>query len=230
MVLPEDHPAVVEGRPLFQKNPHGNRLTGRVLMSGVNQRKLGSVVTKGKWRGFPIFSLTLEERTTCPRSCEVWRSCYGNHSPWSVRHKATPETLSKIVDELSDFQSKYPRGFVVRLHLLGDFMSIEYVAFWALCLNTFSALRIFGYTARSMDDEIGMALQRLITSNWSRFAIRSSGGVLPDVPSSKIIDSLSERGEAIVCAAQHSKNPDSVSCGSCALCWATRRPIAFLRH
>jgi hypothetical protein len=44
----------------------------RVLKDGHQSRKIGKFVTKGKMRGFPIFTLTLEERATCPRSCLAW--------------------------------------------------------------------------------------------------------------------------------------------------------------
>ncbi len=40
--------------------------------------KLGKKVTKGIYKGYPIFTLTLEERKTCPRSCKHWNNCYGD--------------------------------------------------------------------------------------------------------------------------------------------------------
>ena len=43
------------------------------LKSGANWRKIGGEVLKGKWRGFPIYILNLEERATCPASCRHWR-------------------------------------------------------------------------------------------------------------------------------------------------------------
>ena len=43
------------------------------------------VVTKGRWRGYPVFTLTLEERATCPSYCEQWDECYGNNMPFGAR-------------------------------------------------------------------------------------------------------------------------------------------------
>ena len=229
MVLANDHPAVVEGRSLFSRSANRND-TGKLLKSGLHHRKLGKMVVKGKWRGFPIFSLTLEERATCPRSCKQWADCFGNHMPWAVRYKYGVELMDKLVDELAELQAKYPRGFLIRLHLLGDFPSVEYVSFWSLCLKTFPALHVFGYSARPESDEIGKALRYLTAFNWDRFAIRSSGGVLPGIPKAVVIDNPDERGDAILCPAMHGKDPDARFCGNCSLCWATKKPIAFLRH
>jgi Gene product 88 len=229
-IIAPDHPASVEGRSIYQKNPHGDRLTGSLLKSGQNQRKLGAWVIKGRWKGFPIFSLTLEERATCPRSCAQWFNCYGNHLHFAVRHKHGVELMSRLIDELSVLQKKYPRGFLIRLHVLGDFYSVDYITFWAMCLNTFPALHVFGYTARTLDDEIGRALNVLIKRRWDRFAIRSSGGGLPDIPAAVVIKSDDERGDAVICPAQKSTNPDNVCCASCNFCWNSKRAVAFLEH
>src|SRR4051812_1807050 len=62
--------------------------TDRVLISGHNSRKIGAAVTKGRWSGYPVFTLTLEERATCPRSCLHWLDCYGNKMNWPTRWMA----------------------------------------------------------------------------------------------------------------------------------------------
>lgn len=47
--------------------------TTRCFKPGQNNKKIGGpVVTKGHWRGYPVFTLTLEERSTCPPHCEQW--------------------------------------------------------------------------------------------------------------------------------------------------------------
>jgi hypothetical protein len=128
LTLSPDHPAVIEGRTMFP-----SRVTeehDRLLKSGQNQRKLGSHVSKGRWAGMPIFTLTLEERATCPRSCQHWNDCYGNHMHWPKRHAHGPELEGKLALELAVLAAKYPAGFVVRLHILGDFYSSEYVRRW----------------------------------------------------------------------------------------------------
>ena len=97
--------------------------------------KLGKRVTKGKWKGFPIFTLTLEERATCPRSCAHWADCYGNNMLYAFRYEAGPELEAMLETELAELQRKYPNGFLVRLHILGDFYSVGYVAKWAKWLG-----------------------------------------------------------------------------------------------
>lgn len=228
LVLSRLHPAVVEGRSLFPRPANTNRSTGTLLKTGMYQRKLGKVVTKGRWKGFPIFALTLEERATCPRSCLQWNSCYGNRMQWAVRAKHGVGLMSQLVDELAALQKKHPRGFVVRLHILGDFFSVDYVSFWAECLKTFPALNVFGYTARTEEDEIGRALRHLIAFNWDRFAIRSSGGKLVGVPASVVVDASTPRiHDAVPCPAQHD---DDRMCANCAFCWHSKRAVSFIEH
>jgi hypothetical protein len=226
LVLPDWHRAVVEGRPYFSKGANDGRWAGRLLISGENQRKLGKKVTKGKWKDAPIFALTLEERATCPRDCDLWNSCYGNRMPWSIRHHIDDEKLFQLANELSDLQHKHWRtGFVIRLHVLGDFFSAEYVEFWRRCLKTFPGLRVFGYTAR-WHDEIGMCLAAVIRENWDRFAVRSSGAKM-DVPASRVVDRVEDRGDGIICPVQTER---AACCATCGLCWHSKRDIVFLRH
>jgi len=213
----------VEGKPYFRKSANEHkRNKARVLVSGFNSRKIGKKVTKGAWKDFPIYTLTLEERATCPRDCAMWRSCYGNRMPWSIRHKAGPELETRIEQELTALQLAHSTGFVVRLHVLGDFYSVQYVAQWAEWLDRFPALRVFGYTARS--DEIGVAVQQLANQRWDRFAVRSSGAKL-DLPAAIV---TREGNGGILCPVQ---TDASTTCGTCALCWsAPGKTILFHEH
>jgi hypothetical protein len=45
-------------------------------------------------------------------------------------------------------QTQHPGGFLVRLHVLGDFYSVRYAELWHEALEAYPALHIFGYTAR----------------------------------------------------------------------------------
>lgn len=225
LVLAINHPAVVEGRSYFTKSAGAKRATGRVLISGHNQRKLGKRVVKGRWAGMEIYTLTLEERKTCPRSCAEWRSCYGNRMPWSLRAPAGEVLEHKLSAELAVLQQKHPSGFVIRLHILGDFYSVGYVQKWTGWLEEFPALHVFGYTARA--DEIGEELENLVSRRWDRFAIRSSGAALSGIPAAIVISAEGEKGDAIVCPVQTNK---TACCAICALCWSTDKTIAFLRH
>jgi hypothetical protein len=191
---------------------------------------LGPFVRKGKWKGFPIFSLTLEERATCPRTCSQWLTCYGNNMGRSIRYEAGPVLEAQIWRELIALQKQEPQGFVVRLHILGDFYSVNYVRMWKRALQTFPALHVFGYTARNSlpgrknPDPIGVAIEDLRTRMWDRFAVRTSGAHTG--PRTKVIADEKDKGDAIVCPAQTRGR----TCATCALCWSTRKPIAFLQH
>lgn len=224
MVLSIDHRAVVEGTSLFIKSANEHkRGTARILVSGHNSRKIGKYVTKGKWAGFPIYTLTLEERKTCPRECTMWRGCYGNRMPWALRYAPGVETEDRIEKELFHLQDKHPSGFVVRLHVLGDFYSVDYVKKWEGWLNKFPALFVYGYTARQ--DSIGAEVERIANQNWNRFSVRSSGNL--NLPNTKV-QMLGEQIDGVVCPAEIGK---SECCGTCALCWsAPDKTIVFLEH
>lgn len=235
-VLSALHPAAIEGRSRFSK--HAGKSSSRVLISGFNSSKIGKKCTKGRWAGMPIFTLTLEERATCPRTCKQWLTCYGNKMHWSRRNPAGPELEHKLNSELRDLQAANPKGFIVRLHVLGDFYSVEYVERWANWLAMYPALRVFGYTARTENDPIGRALRELIRAKWNVFSVRSSGGELggrPAIPYTVVVrdeGEIIEAGKrnadkAIICPAQTYKTD---CCGTCGLCWQSKRPIAFLEH
>ena len=201
-----------------------------VLKPGSYQRKLGSIVTKGAWKGLPIFSLTLEERATCPRSCKMWLGCYGNNMGQSIRYAANRSLVDAIYADLVMLERRNPKGFVVRLHILGDFFSVEYVQFWRDMLDEFPGLRVFGYTARSSGnkDLIGWAIEQLRDERWDRFAVRTSGAVMG--PRTKVVTREYPDDGSIMCPAQTGKTD---CCATCALCWAPaakNTTIAFKAH
>ena len=226
--LAADHPAALAGRTLYEARRQWAGFEGRVLKDGHNSRKIGRFVTKGRWRGMPIFTLTLEERATCPRSCDHWLDCYGNKMNWSNRLLPGDALERRLDAELSQLQRVFPGGFVVRLHVLGDFYSVGYVDRWAGWLDQHPALRVFGYSARPAGDAIGDRLRQLVAQRWDRFAVRFSGAGgegsantirrMPDAP--RVPD-------GIVCPAQTGRTE---CCGTCGLCWGTRAPVAFVVH
>jgi hypothetical protein len=223
--LGDRHPAIAEGKSLFQARVYDAADLPRLLVSGINSRKIGKVVTKGAWRGFPIFTLTLEERKTCPSTCAESRTCYGNSMNWARRISATPAFERRLWDELEAKQARHADGFVVRLHVLGDFYSTDYVELWAEALETFLALRVFGYTAHAPDSEIGTLIRELIGLRPDRFALRFSG-LDADHHGSVVI----ERGEATrhtICPAQ---TGGTDCCATCGFCWQSDRTVAFWRH
>ena len=185
--------------------------------------KLGRRISKGRWKGMPLFTVTLEERATCPISCQHWKDCYGNHLHLATRYDADENLIPRIKLELAQLAAKYPNGFSIRLHVLGDFYSTEYVAMWADALNTYPNLHVWGYTARiDTGDDISDALSAIDNPRWQ---VRNSGlagdmGALsedhPDIPAT-----------AFVCPQQTAKTKE---CGTCGACWSTTRSVVFLNH
>jgi len=232
--LKPDNPAVIEGRTLFRNRVTDANDVDRVLKEGKNSSKIGNRVEKGRWKGMPIFTLTLEERKTCPRTCLQWRTCYGSNMQWAQRIRHDGDFAIHLSSELLRLQAKHPAGFVVRLHVLGDFYSVEYVEFWKLALETLPALHIFGYTARQPHTEIGSAIHALVRAKWARFAIRfsDSGAKLA---AAEVVET-EKQARGLLCPAETDPHR---CCGSCGLCWhsasdAPNRPsiplISFLRH
>src|SRR6185312_9774493 len=125
--LPACNLAMIEGRTLFPGRVRSPFAAPQVLAPGSWQRKIGARVEKGPWKGMPLFTLTLEERATCPRSCSNYAVCMGNGMPFAQRNRAGLSLEVTIAKELRLLQERHPNGFVVRAHILGDFYSPEYV-------------------------------------------------------------------------------------------------------
>lgn len=226
---------MIEGRTLFPSTVVDVKDSPRLFVSGHNNPKLGAAVRKGPRAGWPIFHLTLEERATCPRSCAVYDYCFGNGMYRARRHRHGPDLEAMIVEELDLLSRDYPDGYLIRLHTLGDFYSVGYVALWAQMLKKHPALHVFGYTARTEQDDdaesqrIAAALVRLTEARWSRFAIRFSrpGG---GPQGAFVVDADPCRPDTVVCPAQ---TGGTAACATCGLCWVDAyrdRAIAFLRH
>jgi hypothetical protein len=196
----------------------------RLLKSGHNSSKIGKTVEKGRLRGAPIFTLTLEERATCPRSCLQWASCYGNNMHFAQRIHDDGTLTRRLWGELASLAAEN-KQFLVRLHVLGDFYSEDYVAFWRQSLADFPGLNVFGFTARIPPDPIGQAVAELVRDNYERCHIRFSGP-RHETDCSVVIDKDAE-AVGIICPAQLDA---ARSCASCALCWHSNRTISFRRH
>jgi hypothetical protein len=225
IMLSELHPASRSGRTIFASRVFDPSEVQRVLKDGHQSRKIGKVVTKGARRGWPIFTLTLEERATCPSTCKAWGFCMGNNMQAAERIVAGPELEAALWPELSTLQTLHPGGFMIRLHVLGDFYSLGYVRLWKRALAEFPALHVFGFTARDRDlDPIGALLWRMANADWGRFAMRFSGFDGPMLGSQLMPD---HHAEAIPCPAQ---TEATECCATCALCWHSKRSIAFARH
>lgn len=224
VTLPAYHPAYSSGRTMFPSRVFDADEVDRVLKTGHQSRKIGKTVAKGHRKGWPIFTLTLEERATCPRTCEAWAGCYGNNMQAAERITPGHALEVALIGELAALQRKHPAGFMVRLHVLGDFYSTEYVALWAAAIEACPALHVFGFTARLPGTEIGDALWQLAGNHWARFAVRFSGMRGETMASQLVPD---EDPMAILCPAQTGATD---CCATCALCWQSDRSIAFRRH
>jgi hypothetical protein len=223
-VLASSHGAVIEGRTLFGARVATAALQERLLKSGEHNRKIGASVMKGHLRGAKVFTLTLEERATCPRSCAHWRDCYGNNMNWSQRIQVDDDLMPLLDAELRKLHARH--GLIlVRLHVLGDFFSAEYVGFWHDMLDRLPGLHLYGYTARNGCDIAG-AIDWI--NQHPRCSIRFSDGEEGQFRAVTVdTEDQAAAAGAIVCPAQTGKTD---CCGTCALCWSTPKTIAFLRH
>ena len=229
MKLRNMHPALKEKRTIHVKTVRQPSDVTKLLKPVSTNSKLGDggkVIRKGEWKGLPMYSLTLQERATCPATCERWAECFGNNMPFAHRVDHTSKLFLPLLHlELTELSIKYPQGFVVRLHVLGDFYSMKYVQFWRDALNLFPMLRVFGYTHRRPNTAIGTVLRALVydAKLGERFAVRFS-----DSPEERFSANVGFDNEGIVCPEQTGK---TASCLTCGLCWALRdRPIAFMPH
>lgn len=219
------HPAIREGSTIFPSTLVPAAHVERLLKSGHNSSKIGKQMVKGRWKGMPIYTLTLEERETCPRTCLQWATCYGNNMHMAHRIHDDGTLTLRLNSELLHLAFIHPKGFIVRLHVLGDFMSVEYVQFWRAMLERFHNLRIFGFTARLPSDPIGAAVLELMRDFYDRVAMRISGGGY-DTDCAEVVDKP-EEATGIRCPAE---TDASRCCANCGLCMQTNRTITFVRH
>jgi hypothetical protein len=187
--------------------------------------KIGRKVTRGEFKGYRIYSLTLEERATCPASCLRWNDCYGNNMPFAHRLRHGLELEARLVGEVFELCHRYPDGVMIRLHVLGDFYSEPYVHIWDMLLGRFPNLAVWGYTHRDPNtDPIGAAILETRERHGMRFAIRQSDN--PFCHFSADHESIAG-GASITCPEQEGKTDN---CGTCALCWSDVPHIRFLHH
>ena len=214
-------------RTVYQKSVKAPN--DRMLKSGKQNKKLGHIVTVKMWQNKPIYSLTLEERMSCPTSCSEWDNCYGNNMPFAHRFDHTHEDFLPMLDaQIDKLMRKHPDGIVLRLHVLGDFYSVPYVEFWRQQLGKHPNLVAYGYTHRSAEGPIGKALRVLDMAFHQRFKIRFSDA--PDRRFSAQVYQTAEDvpSDHIICPEQLDKTD---GCNTCGLCWSQpKRPIAFLEH
>lgn len=234
------HESVINGTSVFWRRgvKKPSQLTN-LLVSGHNNVKIGRDVRKGKlFRGYWIYTLTLEERRTCPRSCHHWQTCYGNNMPYARRVDHTDaDFLPRLAAEIARLCNvgkgtgrggrTLRTGVLIRLHALGDFYSSEYVAFWAHMLRIHERLAIYGYTARTPNDPIGRSIAGVKKRFGRRFAVRWSDGNRKRDCTASIHFASDCPPDAFVCPEQTGRVD---GCGKCGLCWNTEKNVAFVEH
>lgn len=200
--------------------------TATMFKPGANNEKLGKSVTKGMWKGMPMYSLTLEERKTCPQDCQQWDNCYGNNMPFGHRYDHThKDFIYNAEQHLRRLAVKHESGFVVRLHVLGDFYSRAYVRAWKWWLEDIPQLRAFGYTHHKPWTNIGTSLRLMNLEYPDRWRIRFSDSSVSF--SANVVKDDYEPSFGIICPEQLGQ---AESCASCAYCWHSEKPVFFLEH
>ncbi len=205
------------------KNSKGNtKLTGG----------LGSRITKGIafFRGKHLYNLTLTERATCPSTCEQWNNCYGNNMPFAHRYTPGPELHEAISADLEVLDRKHPEGIIVRLHILGDFYSVEYVEFWMDMVRQYENLGIYGYTHRRHGTDIGDSVAKMVSLFAGRVSILRSDRMDDDDPlpgAYTVKVGTDPNPDVVVCPEQ---THETVTCLSCGLCFNGRTSVQFLEH
>jgi len=194
--LPKDHAAFLESRTLFPSTvvTVDEDFEDNLLVSGENNRKLGKEVAKGRFKGYALYGLSLEERATCPKDCAASAFCYGNTMQMARRHRIDDLDFffTVLEDQIRDILTEQD-GLLVRLHVLGDFPSEDYVTWWSTLLDRHPNLACYGYTHRKPrrlgGDKIGDAIEALKQIEPDRFRIRWSAEK-PAPDSAIIIDEI----------------------------------------
>lgn len=211
-----------------------------MLKRGKQNAKLGDKVTVKMWKGMTMYSLTLEERATCPEYCEQWQNCYGNNMPFGHRFDHTDPSFKEMLElQLEQLNRQHPEGFVVRLHVLGDFYDALYITSWQIWLYKYENLHVFGYTHHESETQLGSMINNVNRIYPDRFRIRFSDDPKvdfsahvtdePDFGGNKKMQYTRESGcELRVVCPEQLGNTDS--CATCGYCWSSDNPIVFLEH
>jgi len=201
-----------------------------MLKRGKQNKKLGDKVSVKMWKGMTMYSLTLEERATCQSDCEQWDNCYGDNMPFAHRFDHTdPNFIRLLGEQLQELSSKHSEGFVVRLHVLGDFYNEAYLVRWQFWLHQFKNLHLFGYTHHAYTSQLGTMISNINNIYPDRFRIRFSDD--EDVSFNATVIQAKDKnnwtGQGVLCPEQAGK---TASCTTCGYCWASNDPVIFIEH
>ena len=221
--------AVQDGTTAYRKSVKAPNAT--ILKEGRNNKKLGWMITKGAWKGKRMYSLTLQERATCPPHCHHWEDCYGNNMPFAHRFAHGPELMKGIDAQLKALTDKWTMGIVVRLHVLGDFWNRGYVNFWFSMLRKYPTLCIYGYTAHYQTVGMRGFIDSLNARSNGRSMIRYSHNADYDPQNEGVRFAATEDyvGDTFDCPEQTGRID---SCAKCGACFNKRitKTVRFLSH
>ena len=205
--------AIKNGRTIYTNNVFNNDTYKHNLLKLSSNKKLGKFIVKGRHINKPMYSLSLEERKTCPKSCFHWKTCYGNNMPFAHRFEGNNKLMLRLENEIKLLSKKHEQGILIRLHVVGDFFSVKYVRFWKKLLGIYTNISIFGYTARTPFSPIGKEIVKLRNENWDNFSVRFSNSVMELSANS---ENLLGGKKGLICPEQLDKTKN---CSNCGLCW-----------
>ena len=188
----------------------------------------GRYVKKGKLKGAEVYTLTLTERETCPQSCGHWDDCYGNNMPFAHRLEHGKELEDRLIEEVGEKCRKAAeknRKVLVRLHVLGDFYSTDYVLLWRTLMVLHNNLYVWGYTHHTAqtDSDIYKELFTNRVAFPERWFVRWSDTGMHFSANSEELGTT-----GIVCPEQTGQTQ---ACTTCSLCWdAPEKNIIFKTH
>ena len=150
--------------------------------------------------------------------------------PFAHRFKQGKDLEERIEKEISELNQN--KNYLIRLHILGDFYSIEYVNLWLRLLDQYLNIAIYGYTGISPNSNIGKVIafgnQKHLATNSKRFNIRYSNRPNILFSANSLDVQKPQKGKAIICPQQTGQ---SKGCADCALCWDTEKvAIIFKTH
>lgn len=205
-----------------------------------NDKLHGNIVKRGKYAGYAMYSLTLEERATCSPDCGQLKTCYGNNMPFAKRYNVTGLLMAAIDEQLAKL-TRRGRRILLRLHILGDFYSVGYVNFWQSMLRKYPTMAAFGYTHWPIITPQGQAVERLVKTSDGRFNIKFSADHARQIP---LLDCYTIGGTIVVkdwadapsgwikCPAQMAadRGRADIGCAECGIACATATNVAFVEH
>jgi hypothetical protein len=197
-------------------------------------------VVRGPFKGYAMYSLTLEERATCSPDCGQLKVCYGNNMPFAKRYNVTDELLAAIDAQLAKLTRKGQK-ILLRLHILGDFYSVAYVNFWRNMLEKYPTVAAFGYTHWPLITAQGSAVADLCADFPTRFCIKWSLDRIEQIPllattpigGTIVVKDWSDTPKGwIKCPAQMAmdRGRSDVGCAECGIKCALGVNVAFVEH